>query len=125
MNKQEYDFDFPMSVLNGRVSIALSKLGLNEFYASFKYLRDVLIHIFKEKDDSSNTIREGLKNVQAKYGITDKTLLNAMAKVFSMCPEHIFASSPLYGKIRLNFHHKTRLVKDYVLSEIKKSNMAV
>ena len=121
MNEEDFTLNFPNNVLSFRVSIALSKLGLNEFYASFKYLRELIIHIIETKSVENSTILEALEIIQEKHNLAKRTLMNAFAKIFGMCPSYIF-ENPSNKKI--GFYYKVKVICAYVLREIKKHNMA-
>lgn len=122
MNTIEYSFKFPIQVLSDRITIALSNLGLNEFYAAFKYLRDILKNILEKKDDSHESIKDSVTIVQNKYGITFRTLINSLNKIFYKCPIDDDALKVLIAK-RLNFYIKIKALKEYTIKEISKSSM--
>lgn len=122
MNTNEYSFKFPIQVLSDRITIALSNLGLNEFYAAFKYLRDILKNILEKKDDSHESIKDSVTIVQNKCGITFRTLINSLNKIFYKCPIDDNSLKVLKAK-RLNFYIKIKALKEYTIKEISKSSM--
>ena len=101
MNTIEYSFKFPIQVLSDRITIALSNLGLNEFYAAFKYLRDILKNILEKKDDSNESIKDSVTIVQNKYGITfaqSKVVINMhFFSTFSLNYLHISIKSIIFA----------------------------
>ena len=122
MNNADFKLNFPIQVLEYRVTIALSKLGLNEFYASFKYLREILIHIITTRNYENCNIRNYLNVIEEKHNITKRTLLNSFTKIFKMCPNFVFSN--LNKNKNINFCVKIKILCEYVLNEIKKQNMA-
>lgn len=121
MSNEDFVFNFPIQVLEYRVTIALSKLGLNEFYASFKYLKEIILHIIKTKNFENRNIRNYLGVIEEKHNITKRTLLNSLAKIFNMCPNFVFCN--LTKNKNINFCVKIKILCEYVLNEIKKQNM--
>ena len=121
--KQEYMLNFPDKLLSNRICIALTKLGLNEFYVAFKYLHKIIEYVIIEQNDNRETISNSIKMLENKYQNTERTIINALGKIFTLCNPEVFKSSHLYGKIKLNYYHKIKIIKDYVLKEINKDSM--
>ena len=62
-----YAFEFPDSVLENRIHIALTSLSLSEFYSSYKYLHAIITYIIRKQDNTNNSIINGMQSAMLNF----------------------------------------------------------
>ncbi|MBE7076650.1 MAG: hypothetical protein E7374_02025 [Clostridiales bacterium] len=107
--------DIPASVLMTRIGLVLSKLGMNERYASFEYLNFIITYMIKYSDESDEAFDSACQMLMEKNSISMRAITNGVGKLMNSCTHEQILGKPYYLQQRYGIKNKIRMIKSFVL----------
>ncbi|MBR6778946.1 MAG: hypothetical protein IKM43_02195 [Clostridia bacterium] len=105
-----------INLINNKVNVLLSTLGMNERYNAFEYLSFIITYMIKQDNESTETYNQAIAILQEKYAITNRAITCGLNKLIKMCNNEDIFSKAQFNLNKKSTLNKIRVLKAYILA---------
>jgi len=105
--------NMPTELINHKVKIVLSSLGLNERYNAFEYLSFVITYMIKNDTDSYSSFNEALNIIENKFNITKIAISYGLKRITDKCVKNSAINCNQFNLLNNGLVNRVRVMKLY------------
>jgi len=114
MNK---DFSqMPIDVLNNKIRVVLSSIGMSESYIGFSYIMHIISYMIRNNDDSTSTYHQAIEYIKDRYHITSRSVSYGVNGMLKNCHSEKIMNLSQYNLTNNSNLNKIRVLKNYIIS---------
>lgn len=115
---EKHKINASTELLNNKIKVCLTSIGLNERYIAVEYLAYILTHMIKLNSDSVLDFETALKYVSERFKIKQISVQYEIKKILAKC-----SAVQVVNLIKFNIKtnptlNKIRAIKNYVISKL-------